>query len=131
MEGTNKIRILLIEDDYALRMMFSKAFESGGFVVAGEAENGKAGLELYQSLTPDIVICDIEMPIINGIQTLKAIRAVNSKACVIMLTSVSHPEVWEECLLFGARHYINKETPHTLISSMVRESWAEHLRMVG
>ncbi|MEG3638025.1 response regulator transcription factor [Magnetococcus sp. PR-3] len=129
MSSNDQIRILLIDDDYALRLMYSKAFTEHGFTVVGQAENGQKGLEMYQALKPDIVLCDIEMPVLNGVETLKAIMGDDPNACVIMLTSVKHPEVWEACLMEGARYYLNKDTPYPEIQKKVMENWQEHQRM--
>lgn len=126
-----KTSILLIEDDFALRLMFRKLMEEAGFSVIGEAENGKEGVERHHSLKPDITLCDIEMPIMHGMETLKAILASNPSACVIMLTSVTHPDVWEDCLMAGARYYINKSSTHTDIVRIVRESWSEHQTLMA
>ncbi|MBF0623152.1 MAG: response regulator [Magnetococcales bacterium] len=128
---SEKPRILLIDDDYALRFMYSKVCSDAGFEVVGEAEDGQEGVGLFHTLKPDIVLCDIEMPVLTGIDALKAILELDSGACVIMLTSVSDTAVWDECLLSGARYYVQKETPYVELAKKVKEAWLEHCRMLG
>ncbi|MBF0422537.1 MAG: response regulator transcription factor [Magnetococcales bacterium] len=130
MSNSKKITLLLIDDDFALRMMIRKAMEDGDFEVIGEADHGEEGIALHRSLQPDVTLCDIEMPVMNGIEALRSILVASPSACVIMLTSVNHPEVWEDCLLAGARFYIDKGTPYRELRERVRESWAEHQKIM-
>ncbi|MBF0188209.1 MAG: response regulator [Magnetococcales bacterium] len=119
-------RILLVDDDYALRLMYRKAFSEYGFIVVGEAENGEEGVKQFQELSPDIVLLDIEMPVMDGITALKSIMRSNPDACVIMLTSINHSQVWDDCLTAGASHYITKDTAYSMIHKRVEEVWAAH-----
>ncbi|MBF0272480.1 MAG: response regulator [Magnetococcales bacterium] len=120
------LRLLLIDDDYALRLMYGKAFAEEGFEWVGEAENGREGVELYQSLKPDLVICDITMPVMDGMETLQAIFAKDPNACVIMLTSCLDQEKWTLCLAKGARYTLRKDTPFPEIRRKVLEIWKEY-----
>ncbi|MBF0415743.1 MAG: response regulator [Magnetococcales bacterium] len=122
------ISILIVEDDSDLRVVYGEIFSRKPFHVIGEAANGQEGVDLYQSLKPDITICDIEMPIMNGLDALKAIMALNPDACVIMLTSLKVHLLWDSCLIAGATHYIRKEDSIDAIRSSVLESWREHQR---
>ncbi|MBF0369693.1 MAG: response regulator [Magnetococcales bacterium] len=126
-----KIRLLLVEDDAPLRLMYRKAFEKKGFEVVGEGENGQEGIALFKTLKPDITLMDINMPVMNGIHGLKGILKADPKAFVIMLTSEFQAELWDECLLAGAEYYIRKETPLTETHRIILENWEEHLRTNG
>ncbi|MBF0140025.1 MAG: response regulator transcription factor [Magnetococcales bacterium] len=131
MKADKKNTVLLIDDDFAIRMMFRKLLEEAGFSVIGEAEDGREGVELHNALKPDITLCDIEMPVMHGIAALKTILASFPTSCVIMLTSVNHPEVWEDCLLAGARFYINKSSTHADIIRIIRDSWNDHQKLMA
>ncbi|MBF0192003.1 MAG: response regulator [Magnetococcales bacterium] len=120
------LRLLLIDDDFALRLMYGKAFAEEGFEWVGEAENGREGVELFQSLKPDLVICDIAMPVMDGMETLQAIFSQDPNACVIMLTSSMDQEKWTLCLAKGARYALRKDTPFPEIRRKVLEIWKEY-----
>jgi DNA-binding response OmpR family regulator len=66
--------ILIIEDDKAQRDALQRALETAGFSVLA-AEDGTAGIRLAKELSPDLIVCDIEMPGLNGFQTLEGLRA--------------------------------------------------------
>jgi len=77
--------------------------------IVGEAEDGEQAVALYKQPFPDLVLLNLEMPRMNGIQTLKALLALNARAKIIMCTSVGHQDVVEDCLLAGAVDYIRKD----------------------
>ncbi|MBF0165046.1 MAG: response regulator [Magnetococcales bacterium] len=120
------LRMLLIDDDPVLRLMYAKAFADEGFEWVGEARDGQEGVSLYQALKPDVVICDIEMPVMDGLETLKALLAVDPNACVIILTSSVDQEKWTICLAHGARYTLRKDTPFPEIRRKVLEIWKEY-----
>jgi len=109
MPNDNKPRVLIVDDMQAMRAMAKTLATSLGAEVIGEAENGQVGLDLYLSEKPDLVLLDIEMPVKDGISTLKAILAEDSSANVVMLTSVDNMAVVEDCIFSGARDYIRKD----------------------
>jgi len=109
MPNDNKPRVLIVDDMQAMRAMAKSLATSLGAEVIGEAENGQVGLELFLSEKPDLVLLDIEMPVKDGISTLKAILAEDSSANVVMLTSVDNMAVVEDCIFSGARDYIRKD----------------------
>jgi len=109
MPGESKTRVLVVDDMQAMRTMASALVASLGAEVAGEAENGEVALDLYRIEKPDLVLLDIEMPVRDGISTLKAILAEDPGANVVMLTSVDNMMVVEDCIFSGARDYIRKD----------------------
>ncbi|MBF0611288.1 MAG: response regulator [Magnetococcales bacterium] len=128
--SNEKISLLLIEDEDAQRMIYQKVFAKEPFQVIGEASNGQEGVQLFTQLKPDIILCDIHMPIMDGLATLKNILALDDKACIIMLTIVDHPDIWQECIALGARYFMKKNTPYSKMQQIVLDSWQEHQRMV-
>ncbi|MBF0425990.1 MAG: response regulator [Magnetococcales bacterium] len=122
------LRLLLIDDSSSLRMLFSTTLEAAGFTVVAEAANGKEGVERYLALRPDVTLLDIEMPVMDGTQALKAIMRADKGALVIMLTSVSHATVWEDCYLAGAKAYVRKDAPLADLPAKVAEVWRESRR---
>lgn len=89
-------KIAIIEDDLAIAQMYRIKFESEGFQVQ-LAENGKLGLELLESLKPDIVLLDLMMPEMNGDQVLVSLRKTDwgKDMKVIILTNMGEQEAPE------------------------------------
>lgn len=80
--------ILICDDAAFMRMMIKDILTKNGYNVVGEAENGAKGIEKYNELHPDLVLMDITMPEMDGIESLKAIRAKDPNACVIMCSAM-------------------------------------------
>lgn len=79
-----------------------------GHEVVGEAEDGKAALERYKELTPDLVTMDITMPNVNGIEAVKSIRAYDSKARVIMCSAMGQQVMVIDAIQAGAKDFVVK-----------------------
>lgn len=114
--------VLLVDDDYHIRELFRLLLGSLGYKVIGEASNGREGVEKYRRLKPDAVILDLHMPVMDGTAALKAILAEDADAHVIMLTSEASQEMYDECLLAGAKRYIPKNAPVERIRERILES---------
>ncbi len=106
-EDTRKIAI--IEDDTAISQMYRIKFEAEGYNVE-TAENGKVGLELIQSMKPDIVLLDLMMPIMTGDQMLTELRKteIGKDLKVIILTNMGEQEVPEGIKELGVSAFILK-----------------------
>jgi len=111
----SKIKLAVI-DDHALfrRGLVSLLSEMEDFVVCGEASNGKESITLVESTHPDIVLMDVNMPIMDGIQALEAIRDVRKDQKVIMLTISQSDEDLVRAIAAGANGYLlkNAEPEH-------------------
>lgn len=88
--------------------------------VVGEAGNGKEAVELAQQLKPDIILMDVAMPEVNGIEATKRIVAANSRARVLVLSMHKEAVYVREILKAGARGYILKDAIDTELLSAVR-----------
>lgn len=109
-ELTEKIKILLVEDHTLTRFGLKTAFEEAdGVDVIGEAETGEEGVSLATKLKPDIILMDLGLPGINGIDATKQIKETNENIKVIILTSHNNEEeVWAS-LGAGANAYCLKD----------------------
>ncbi len=125
MSDQNPPRVLVVDDMQAMRAVAKALATSLGAEIVGEAENGEIGFELYCEHKPDLVLLDIEMPVKDGISTLKAILAEDPGANVVMLTSVDNMMVVEDCLFAGARDYIRKDVDHDEIKSRLASEFAK------
>ena len=101
------MKILVIDDQNAILESLSMFFSEKGYETV-TAEYGKEGLKKVQSEQPDIVISDIRLPDINGIEVLKAIRSINGQIFVIMITAFHDMETTIEAMKYGAYDYIHK-----------------------
>ena len=101
-------RILIVDDAAFMRMMIKDTLTKNGFEVVGEAENGAKALEKYKELSPDLVIMDITMPEVNGIEALKNIKAYNPAATVVMCSAMGQQAMVIEAIQNGAKDFIVK-----------------------
>ena len=100
--------ILICDDAAFMRMMIKDILTNNGYNVAGEAENGAKGVEKYNELKPDLVLMDITMPEMDGIQALKAIKAADADAKVIMCSAMGQQAMVIESIQSGAKDFIVK-----------------------
>lgn len=100
--------ILIVDDAAFMRMMIRDILSKNGYVVVGEAENGLKAIEKFKELSPDLVIMDITMPEMDGIQAVKQIKAINSAAKIIMCSAMGQQAMVIESIQAGARDFIVK-----------------------
>ena len=100
---------ILISDDAAfMRMMIKDILTKNGYNVVGEAENGARAVEKYNELKPDLVLMDITMPEMDGIQALKKIKENDPSALVIMCSAMGQEAMVIESIQAGAKDFIVK-----------------------
>ena len=100
--------ILICDDAAFMRMMIKDILTKNGYNVVGEAENGKIAVDKYSELSPDLVLLDITMPEMDGIGALKAIKAKDPNACVIMCSAMGQQAMVIEAIQSGAKDFIVK-----------------------
>ncbi len=120
---------LLVVDDHALfrRGLVSLLEEMPEFQVVGEAINGQEALGVYEKARPDLILLDINMPVMNGIETLSTIRKLEPEQRVLMLTISQNDEDLIGAIVAGANGYVLKNTEpdalrHTLLQVMAGNS---------
>ena len=100
--------ILICDDAAFMRMMIKDILTKNGYNVAGEAENGAKAVEKYNEIKPDLVLMDITMPEMDGIQALKKIKENDSSALVIMCSAMGQQAMVIESIQAGAKDFIVK-----------------------
>ena len=100
--------ILICDDAAFMRMMIKDILTKNGYNVAGEAENGVKAVEKYQETKPDLVLMDITMPEMDGIQALKEIKKIDGGAKVIMCSAMGQQAMVIESIQAGAKDFIVK-----------------------
>ena len=100
--------ILICDDAAFMRMMIKDILSKNGYNVVGEAENGAVAVDKYSELKPDLVLMDITMPEMDGIQALKKIKEKDSAASVIMCSAMGQQAMVIESIQAGAKDFIVK-----------------------
>ncbi|MBR6451842.1 MAG: response regulator, partial [Lachnospiraceae bacterium] len=95
--------ILICDDAAFMRMMIKDILTKNGYNVVGEAENGARAVEKYNELKPDLVLMDITMPEMDGIQALKKIKENDPSALVIMCSAMGQQAMVIESIQAGAK----------------------------
>jgi len=103
-----KVRILAVDDSLVTLKILKKTLKESEFEVVGEVTSGVEALAKYQELRPDLVLLDIIMPDQDGIATLEHIIRQDSKAKVIMVSSMGAKEKVMESLEKGAKNFVMK-----------------------
>ncbi len=115
------IRVLLVEDHALVRAGLRALLERAGDIhVLGEAANGQEGVELTKSLKPDVVIMDIMMPRLNGIQAAEHIQNLKLPAKVLLLSMYSEEGLVHQALQSGAKGYVLKTSVSEELLEAVR-----------
>jgi len=100
--------ILICDDAAFMRMMIKDILTKNGYGIAGEAENGVVAIDKYNETKPDLVLMDITMPEMDGIQALKKIRENDPGALVIMCSAMGQQAMVIEAIQSGAKDFIVK-----------------------
>ena len=100
--------ILICDDAAFMRMMIKDILTKNAYNIAGEAENGAKAVEKYAELKPDLVLMDITMPEMDGIEALKKIKASDPGASVIMCSAMGQQAMVIESIQSGAKDFIVK-----------------------
>ena len=121
-EATEKIRILLVDDQAVVRRgLKMRLGVEPDFEVVGEAENGRI-LDLVESLSPDVVLMDVSMPEMDGIQATSALSASESRAAVVMLSLYDDARVVGKAFAAGAAGFVAKDDPEGELAAAIRRA---------
>lgn len=99
---------VLVVDDAAFMRLNLKNILKDDFEVVGEAENGKEAVELYQELKPDIVTMDITMPVMDGLEAIKAIQDIDPDAQIVVCSAMGQQKIVIQAIEMGAKDFIVK-----------------------
>ena len=102
------VRILLVDDHVLVRQGLRGLLEHAGFVVVGEASDGQEALRQIESLRPDILVMDISMPTINGLNAAREIQKTSPMTKTILLTQHDEKQYVSEALEVGVKGYVLK-----------------------
>lgn len=114
-------KILIVEDDAALRFIYSKkkVWSDGGFCVEDQASNGKDALSLLEKKRYDLILTDIQMSFIDGIELLREIRSRKIQGEVVLVSSYDEFEYARQGIVYGAADYILKPAEDNKLREML------------
>jgi len=115
-------RVLVVDDAANLRELLTLLLEvEDDFEVVGTAADGRQAIDAAVLLKPDVVLLDLAMPVMDGLQALPELRAHLPNARIVIFSGFEHEALAEEALLAGADAYIEKGTSVTALVSQLRE----------
>jgi DNA-binding NarL/FixJ family response regulator len=130
-EETRTIRIVVAEDNRDLQAMIRMTLEVAGFKVVGQAYDGREALELVRDHQPDILVLDLHMPEVGGLEVLPEIHAIAPHCKVVIHSAISAMFITESALQAGAVAYIEKGvSPRSIVAHLNRVATAGHVRPV-
>lgn len=101
-------RLMIVDDAMIIRHRIREIALAAGWEIVGEAASGAQAVELYRECKPDLVTMDIVMPIMDGIDALRAIRQEDPDARICMVSAINQREKLSECIELGAIDFIVK-----------------------
>ncbi|HEY4300419.1 MAG TPA: response regulator [Candidatus Didemnitutus sp.] len=104
-------KVLITDDEAHIRQFLGLVLKRLGQPVIIEARNGQEAVDAYERHHPDLVLLDVNMPVVDGVQALGRIHTLDPDALVVMLTSLTNRQTIEECARLGAVNYLRKDLP--------------------
>ncbi|MBW7573361.1 response regulator [Caproiciproducens faecalis] len=101
-------KIMLVDDAAFMRMMIKNTLQQNGYTEIVEAENGEKALAVYAAEKPDLILMDITMPVMDGLEALKNLKDIDSSVKVVMCSAMGQEAMVVEALKLGAKDFIVK-----------------------
>ena len=122
MTPSKHITVLLAEDHVVVRQGLCALLNSDGhFLVIGEARTGREAVEMAQTLRPDVILMDIAMPVLNGLEATRQILAANPAAKVVILSAHTDDVYVEHMNKAGVAGFLEKQTSAEILTKALRE----------
>lgn len=111
-------RVLIVDDAASIRALLRSTLPLHGFEIVAEADRASTGIELARAEQPDVIVLDVQMPQVNGVEAIGPMKAECPTARILMYSSHDEHTMRDEALKLGADAYIDKLAP---ISQMADE----------
>jgi DNA-binding NarL/FixJ family response regulator len=122
MVSTKQVSVLLVEDHVVMRQGLCSLLNADGRItIVGEARTGREAVELAQTLAPDVILMDIAMPVLNGVEATRQIIAANPVAKVVVLSAYSDDAYIERMCAVGVAGFLEKQTSADILVKAIRE----------
>ena len=115
------VRVVIIDDTHDLRELLRLALTRGGLEVVGEAGDGLSGIECVRLEKPDVVLLDLSMPVMDGLEALPTIRRLVPQAKIVVLSGFGATQMSEKAMTIGADGYLQKGMALKRIIEYVKE----------
>lgn len=116
-------RVLLVDDDGGVREALRRLLVDDGFDIVGEAGDGSEGVAKAEELRPDVILMDMRMPVLGGIEATRLIKELHPGTQVIILTVYDDPALKRFAADAGAYAYVVKGTSLGLVGDLIRQAW--------
>ena len=114
--------VLIVHDEPHIRKYIGLILRKFGNPTIVEAANGEEAIALFPQHNPDLVLLDVNMPMMDGLQCLERLHAEHPDALVVMLTSLATRNVVERCLELGAVNFVRKDTPKDVMAKVLADT---------
>ena len=114
------LRLMLVDDHRMLREGLRRALEAEGFLVVGEANDGQEALRMALEKKPDVILMDVSMPDVDGIEATRSIMQADARQRIVMLTMHMDREVIDRAIRSGAVGYLTKDCSIAEVADAVR-----------
>ena len=118
---TAPLRVLLVDDERYMRVFVGKVLNSFISCTVAEACDGHEAIEKSRTTDPELILLDINMPRMDGVQALAEIRVFKPDTPIVMLTSISEEATVEDCVNKGASSFIRKDLRADLLQLELQE----------
>jgi len=115
------VKKVMIVDDAAFMRLNLRNILKDEYDIIGEAKNGKEAVEMYQELKPDIVTMDITMPVMDGLEAIRAIKDIDPDAQIIVCSAMGQQKMIIEAIEAGAKDFIVKPFKEGRVIEAVRK----------
>jgi two-component system, response regulator PdtaR len=115
------LRVLLVDDENYMRVFVGRVLGQSISCTIAEARDGQDAIDQCGISDPELIILDINMPRVDGVQALARIRDLKPNTPIVMLTSISEEAVVEECVTKGASYFIRKDVRADLLKTELEE----------
>lgn len=112
-------RILIADDALFMRMVYRQMLERNGHEVAGEAEDGEEAVELFRATKPDLVLLDLTMPGMPGLEALEIMMSDDPMARVVIASAMSQDYFVSTSIAKGAKAYLNKPIKENVLINAI------------
>ena len=102
------VRVLVADDSASIRILLKDVLTMENYDIVGEAVDGADALEKYEQLQPDVLLLDLAMPKMSGLEVLEQLQPKYPQMKVIVITANGSEQVYKECKKYGAIGYIDK-----------------------
>lgn len=119
------VKVVLADDEEFVRLFLKTVMSMLSFNVVAEVEKGDDVYSIMKNTNPDILLLDINMPNLTGIEFLKRYSKEFPKTCIIILTAANSFQVVEEASAKGVSGFIRKDTPVEQMVSIIEKTWSQ------